>query len=406
MDASQLRDALAAQPQSDATVGDRARRGLADYFGGFDQLRDALGAQLSTPEGFGEAAAYATPGVGQALSARDAYNALGDRDWRGAALGAVGMIPFMGGMTKSSAKLADALANSEKAGIRAYHGSPHDFDAFDLSKIGTGEGAQAYGHGLYFAENEGVAKDYRDKLSRQVDYSGAPIASQHPMDSPAAQATHAVGARIANGEAPEKVIADEAENWRATADLYRTAVDESPEASAEAHRTAAHFDSVADAISKLDPKAFNKNPGHMYEVNINADPEHFLDWDKPLHSQSDHVKNALLGTPGFSDSVGAQTMNGPVTKYTPSFGDLSQRGLVPGTYDRASPEFSKTYLDAGIPGVKYLDQGSRAAGEGSRNYVVFDDKLVNIVRKYGIPGAIGLGLITPEIGRQMQEQGL
>ena len=43
-------------------------------------------------------------------------------------------------------------------GIKAYHGSPHDFDRFDLSKIGTGEGAQAYGHGLYFAENEGVAE--------------------------------------------------------------------------------------------------------------------------------------------------------------------------------------------------------------------------------------------------------
>lgn len=46
-------------------------------------------------------------------------------------------------------------------GIRAYHGSPHDFDRFDMSKIGTGEGAQAYGHGLYFAENEGVAKSYK-----------------------------------------------------------------------------------------------------------------------------------------------------------------------------------------------------------------------------------------------------
>jgi hypothetical protein len=49
--------------------------------------------------------------------------------------------------------------------IRAYHGSPHDFDRFDFSKIGTGEGAQAYGHGLYFAENEGVAADYRKKLA-------------------------------------------------------------------------------------------------------------------------------------------------------------------------------------------------------------------------------------------------
>ena len=45
-------------------------------------------------------------------------------------------------------------------GIRAYHGSPYDFEKFDLSKIGTGEGAQAYGHGLYFAENPAVAAEY------------------------------------------------------------------------------------------------------------------------------------------------------------------------------------------------------------------------------------------------------
>ena len=50
-------------------------------------------------------------------------------------------------------------------GIVAYHGSPHSFDQFDTSKIGTGEGAQAYGHGLYFAGNEGVAQAYRKNLS-------------------------------------------------------------------------------------------------------------------------------------------------------------------------------------------------------------------------------------------------
>jgi hypothetical protein len=38
--------------------------------------------------------------------------------------------------------------------IEAWHGSPHDIDRFDSSRIGTGEGAQTYGHGLYFAENE------------------------------------------------------------------------------------------------------------------------------------------------------------------------------------------------------------------------------------------------------------
>src|SRR5258708_31309271 len=44
--------------------------------------------------------------------------------------------------------------------IRAFHGSPSAFKAFDASKIGTGEGAQAYGHGLYFAESQGVAESY------------------------------------------------------------------------------------------------------------------------------------------------------------------------------------------------------------------------------------------------------
>ncbi len=81
----------------------------------------------------------------------------------------------VGKVAKAAGVAAAALKPMAKAGegatgglsdfITAYHGSPHDFDRFDLSKIGTGEGAQAYGHGLYFAENEGVAKGYRDTLS-------------------------------------------------------------------------------------------------------------------------------------------------------------------------------------------------------------------------------------------------
>ena len=47
-------------------------------------------------------------------------------------------------------------------GATAYHGTPHTINgAFDISKVGTGEGAQAYGHGMYFAENPAVAKEYQ-----------------------------------------------------------------------------------------------------------------------------------------------------------------------------------------------------------------------------------------------------
>jgi hypothetical protein len=61
------------------------------------------------------------------------------------------------------------------------------------------------------------------------------------------------------------------------------------------------------------------------------------------------------------------------------------RGNRPITTDPVAA--SKALNEAGIPGIKYLDAGSRGKGDGSRNYVVFDENLINIVKKYGIAGA-------------------
>lgn len=58
----------------------------------------------------------------------------------------------------------------------AYHGTPHKFDEFSTENIGTGEGAQAHGWGLYFAENKDVSEGYREKLSvDKTTYDGKPI---------------------------------------------------------------------------------------------------------------------------------------------------------------------------------------------------------------------------------------
>ena len=48
----------------------------------------------------------------------------------------------------------------------AWHGSPHDFDTFDLGAIGTGDGNQVHGWGLYFAKDKKVSKQYKDVLSK------------------------------------------------------------------------------------------------------------------------------------------------------------------------------------------------------------------------------------------------
>jgi hypothetical protein len=61
----------------------------------------------------------------------------------------------------------------------AWHGSPYDFETFKSDKIGTGEGAQAFGWGLYFTDLESIARDYAKKLSGDVySYDGKLISKE------------------------------------------------------------------------------------------------------------------------------------------------------------------------------------------------------------------------------------
>ncbi len=234
-----------------------------------------------------------------------------------------------------------AERNAAGMGIRAYHGSPHDFDKFDLSKIGTGEGAQAYGHGLYFAENPKVAESY-----------------SHPVEpgSPAA--------------------------------------------------------------------GIGLKGGSRYEVSINAHPDEFLDWDKPLSEQHPKVREAISKLAiGKTNDLFADIFEPHPSRAEGTVPDLMHRlGANKG-------EASSALRSAGIPGIKYLDQGSRgvrdpadaqkmlvsaradlakspdnqqlqiavkqlekqAAAPGpSHNYVVFDDKLIDVLKKYGIASVSAL----------------
>lgn len=66
-------------------------------------------------------------------------------------------------------RLRDAYFNPEGKMLfsRAFHGSPHIFEEFETSFIGQGEGAQAFGWGLYFTNSAEIAEMYREKLARR-----------------------------------------------------------------------------------------------------------------------------------------------------------------------------------------------------------------------------------------------
>ncbi len=58
-----------------------------------------------------------------------------------------------GTLVLSEAYIKDNIKNIDLSSIRfqtAYHGSPHNFDRFTTDAIGTGEGSQSFGWGLYF----------------------------------------------------------------------------------------------------------------------------------------------------------------------------------------------------------------------------------------------------------------
>jgi hypothetical protein len=123
----------------------------------------------------------------------------------------------------------------------------------------------------------------------------------------------------------------------------------------------------------------------MYEVDLHADPATLLDWDKPLIAQNPQVQRALKDA-GIANPQ-SEHLSG-LARSGDDIYDRLVRRLSPTPLSRlnALPLASQQLREAGIPGVKYLDQGSRSTGEGTSNYVMFDDKLIEILRKYGLAG--------------------
>jgi hypothetical protein len=272
-----------------------------------------------------------------------------------------------------------------KPSITAYHGSPHDFDKFSLEKIGTGEGAQAYGHGLYFAENQATAEGYRASLAGQPEIKllkvGNKTAGQHnDFDySPRGNSTYEniqssliedllIDQQGTLGVPPDQLQAHVLKTLDGKIADYEK---EWPQAVADAKRLRA--DIAKRGAIKLE---MGERPGKTYEVQIHASPDQFLDWDKPLSEQTPEATSRARKA--LDAKYGAGTFD------TMAANGADARDLIGNFDDLPIGGMEKALHDAGIPGIRYLDAGSRAAGEGSRNFVIFDDSLVSILKKYGV----------------------
>lgn len=139
---------------------------------------------------------------------------------------------------------------------------------------------------------------------------------------------------------------------------------------------------------KLSREGKNTDPT-TYEVDIDADQNTFLDWDNPLTREiPQQVKDAINKIANSDPAIKEKFYSAFQEKQPGSaYYDILSGHAKTGDLVQNQMFATKKLQEAGLPGIKFLDAGSRAAGAGTSNYVVFDPKLVKIVRKLGIAGA-------------------
>lgn len=247
-----------------------------------------------------------------------------------------------------------------------YHGTPHAWapePGFPhgrprLDKIGTGEGAQAYGWGIYFAENKEVADSYTGN-----DIGGAPVPWLFNRNGVELEpgTPEAKGADLINslGLKPAQAFT------RRTLKEFQAG-----EAWTKEPGQREYWDRVSAFVNDVQSKReISKRQGNLYNLDIPDEvAERLIDWDKPIGEQSDSVKAALEKIAPW-----AKTQEHKTGEWV--LGEISE-GLPGGMGGKVLAEKLR---DAGIPGVKYLDMGSRRKVSGTSNFVLWDQDALDKV---------------------------
>ncbi|MCH1599082.1 MAG: hypothetical protein L7S70_01690, partial [Pseudomonadales bacterium] len=359
-------------------------------------------------------------------------------------------------------------------GIIAFHGSGADFDEFRLEMIGTGEGAQAYGYGLYFTDSEDIAKFYRDTVQFDQAMRGtAPIKYKGKVfedlgDTAAAEAappsynaiksiaeemnklTGTFGKQTGPKTSPAEAAKDrvirrldaEIEKYskagQADADV---GVIELPGGGTLEELLVTDLQQQKQAVLDINADDIEIATGKMYKVALSPKPDELLDYDLPFAEQSKDIQEKLLQA-GYEVDPRTSGSGGMILEAI--MGNVGREGAhleLGGKMGHARQVASQRLADAGIPGIKYFSGNSRTTAGGElidvsqgndgfrakvavenrsiggkgrvittsppykteqealdwaeeatkraeRNYVIFDDKAVKILEKYGIAGPV------------------
>ena len=323
---------------------------------------------------------------------------------------------------------------ADETGFDAWHGTPHDFPAerlvqhptgeqehvvgapdklpdvpegaqvlkdypngrFRDAAIGSGEGAQAFGQGHYSAEYQKLAQNYRDALAKGKtsfdDYIDT--AGQRYEHGPLWQRTYNAIKKVGGtSQSNQREIARHLMDALEKKDIKNST--QYPNKFNINEKFKPHYEAAINSLNDIsyDPRPINK--GKLLHLRINANPNHFLDWDKPLSEQHPIVQNVAHHAdithlkPGNRSRVLLERFRN--NEENPDYKMTGSNLLTALNNDEYhSVATAKLLQKAGIPGIRYLDAASRDpnTNKPTSNYVVFDPDKIDIKHKYERGGEV------------------
>lgn len=389
-------------------------------------------------------------------------------------LNAPGKMPTVG---SNLGNVADFQAPTEKEpGIIAFHGSGRDFDKFKLEKIGTGEGNQVFGYGLYFSDLEDIAQFYRKMLEtdgsikgQKIKYKGQKI--DDLGDTAAAEAappSYFAISDIAEEMSKGSSAVEAKEFLLNKIDKNIAKYSKEDEKSELGSTVLNNGQTVAEffieeqlqkrqALLQIEPNDIEVETGKVYQVELDVSPDKLVDFYKTLGQQNEFIQNNIkkvvdeiniddavnLGFDPFrmGEEEALQAARNKMLKPDMTFGEFLDTWTALRGADNAGEKLLNKH---GIKGIKYLENVSRqtsggkllnikktdegfkaqvvvtgrhnrspegrivttskpyeteaqakewaesAIAKSDHNYVIFDDRLINIMKKYGIVGPVAV----------------
>ena len=265
------------------------------------------------------------------------------------------------------------LTDQKPKRIAVWHGSRHAFDQFSADKIGSGEGSQALGWGIYLAEERNVAETYRRAGHRTIN--GRPLDYDDPTDYAAWTLDDYNG--------------DREQAWRHADARLQEAYNQP---TGYRRDKAIRFWKEVSRLLASDAPLPKLDDGHLYQATIPAGP--YLESDAPWEDQPPEVREALraLGVeppkqpetlvPFFDDKANAWRLRNKETGEKIWAGFPSHAAAEQAAPDIAQARYDERRLGVwlrmalaeklgsekaaslalrrhGIIGIKYADQQSR-----------------------------------------------